>query len=74
MYCQDCKFKECLGTDKPCKRVRSYLRKNKIYDADFIRPQKEKGIWREIPISQIESEGLRNHINNLTYGEIGEEL
>jgi len=55
MYCADCPKKPTCT--KLCKEVESYLKKQGIYSADYIRPQmpshkrKRGNRWREIPLS-----------------------
>ena len=58
LFCKVCKKRsKCT---KVCKEVERWLRRQGIYDADYIRPQvsKEKqkdglGRWREVPFSSI---------------------
>jgi len=67
--CEKCTDKICLKTKKPCEAVEELLRKDKIYSANFLRPQmpsgkKGKGIysqWREIPFSSLSSVTKRKY-------------
>jgi len=70
MLCTDCKDKKFCST--PCKALTTYLKKNGIYSADYIRPMvshlKRKdgfGKYREIPFSAM---------GNKIKRQIGEEM
>ena len=60
MNCNDCQNKTCLTTGKPCQEMEKYLRDNKIYGRNFVRPmmsssKRERGLskYREIPFSSL---------------------
>ena len=60
MLCNDCKDKKCTKTGKPCKEVEKYLRDNKIWGRNWIRPMMPsnkrgdgQSAFREIPFSNL---------------------
>jgi len=67
VFCKTCKRKKCLKTGRLCKKVDDWMRKQKIYSSDYIRPEMSRkrrnsglGRHREVPFSSIKWDEDRN--------------